>query len=70
MIVTYVSFGISLVINLALLMYYFYKKRHPEKRQLAKDARELLHDLTHGGSVVRISVIDPMGLMIYRGSEK
>jgi len=69
MIITYVALGVSLALNLVVLILYK-KKPQNNKKQLATDARQLLHDLTHGGSVVRISVIDPSGLMIYRGNEQ
>jgi len=46
------------------------KRKSSNKKQLTTDARQLLHDLTGGGSVVKVSVIDPEGLMIYRNARK
>jgi cell division protein FtsB len=40
------------------------------KKEPTLDARQLLHDLTHGGAVVKVSVIDPSGLLIYRGGAR
>jgi hypothetical protein len=40
------------------------KKR---KRVLTVEAKDLLHDLTNGGAIVKVTVIDPGGLLIYRG---
>ena len=45
-------------------LYQHYKTK--KSKPIAQDARQLLHDLTKGGAVVRVSVIDPEGLMFYR----
>lgn len=51
----------SLLFNLYLVI-----NKKSTRKPLAQDARALLHDLTQGGAIVRITVIDPDGLMIYR----
>lgn len=45
-------------------------KKLKTRKDLATDARELLHYLTRGGALLRITVIDPEGIMLYRGAGK
>jgi hypothetical protein len=57
---------LALGLSLALNVYFaINQKKNPKK--LAVDAKQLLHDLTQGGAIVKVTVIDPDGLMIYRG---
>jgi len=54
-----VSLTASAVLNLALL-YRLYKK----KNVLTVDAKRLLHELTTGGAVLRIEVLDTSALFL------
>lgn len=57
--------AIFLVVSLA---YNFHQhKESKKKHKLSVDARQLLHDLTNSGAVVRVTVLDPTGLLYYRG---
>jgi hypothetical protein len=61
-------FGSLLIISAATnLWQFFYLKKN--KKKLSTDARQLLNFLTNGGAVVKIEVIDPEGLMFYRGGK-
>lgn len=53
---------VSLIVNAIL----FYTRLRARKQPMAQDARQLLADLTKGGAIVRVEVIDPEGLMVYR----
>jgi len=57
-----------LAFSLALNINQYFNKKKP-KKSLSTDANQLLHDLTRGGSIVKITVIDPAGLMIYKARE-
>ena len=46
---------------------YLYKQIKTPPVQKTIDAKELLADLLKGQSIVKLTVIDPDGLMIYRG---
>lgn len=60
-----IALFILLALSVAGNLYQHNLKKKDKK--LTVDARQLLHDLTAGGAIVRVSVIDPDGLMIYRG---
>ena len=57
-----------LIVSVTLNVYQFRLNKKPKK--LAADAKDLLHDLTNGGAIVKVTVIDPEGLLIYRGSRR
>lgn len=57
--------GTALVLSIAGNVFLFIKHKKTPKT-LGVDARQLLHDLTRGGSVVKLEIIDPSGLLIYR----
>lgn len=57
-----------LLLSCSLNGWFFIQQRRQSKKQpLSVDAKQLLHDLTNGGAIVRVTVIDPEGLMVYRG---
>ena len=63
MLIITVLVSVALVISIGFNI----KPRKSKKPVLATDARQLLHDLSHGGAIVKVTVIDPEGLLIYRG---
>lgn len=56
-------------VSISLNIYAFFFNKKPQKQALSVDAKQLLHDLTHGGAIVKVTVIDPEGLLIYRGAK-
>jgi len=57
---------IALIVSLFLNGWLFYLSRKI-KKEPTQDARELLHYLTKGGALVRLEILDPSGLLFYRG---
>lgn len=64
MLLSLIIVSLCLVISLSFNLYQYKKQKVPMKAQPTLDAEQLLHDLTRGPSLVRISVIDPSNLMI------
>lgn len=62
---TYLSttlFLISLSVN-----WFLWLRMKRKQKELTTDARELLHYLTRGGGVVRVEILDPTKLLLYKG---
>lgn len=55
-----------LAISIGFNLFFFWQKR-TKKPEASLDAKQLLHDLFRGSAVVKIEVIDPTDLLIYRG---
>lgn len=59
------ALAFSLVCNLVLAVLLILSRRRPPKRFDAT-AQDLLHELTHGGAIVRIEVLDKEALLLRR----
>jgi hypothetical protein len=62
-----VALAMSASLNIGFAVWHYIQSKNIQKKPLSTDARELLHHLTNGGGIVRVSVIDPDGLLLYRG---
>lgn len=60
--------SVALVVSLIVNAYLLYTRRLWKRKPPTQDARQLLADLTNGGAIVRVTVIDPEGLMVYRSA--
>lgn len=58
-----VGLGLSIILNVSLVVYILRKRKIPEK---TLDAKELLSDLLSTGAVVRIDRIDPQSIFLRR----
>jgi hypothetical protein len=55
---------LTLSVSFNIQQYFSSKKK---KKVFTVEANDLLHDLTNGGAIVKVTVINPAGLMLYRG---
>ena len=69
----FVSVVVSVFLNVCFLVNLYFKEKElenlteqlnalsekKEKETLTIDAQQILHDMTHGGAVIRITPIDP-----------
>lgn len=59
------ALAVSLVGNVIFVVLLLLSRRRPPKR-LDTSAQDLLHELTHGGAVLRIDVLDKESLILRR----
>lgn len=60
-----IALGVSLFANFAFLVMIYRLRKSPPKRYDVT-AQDLLHELTHGGAVLRIDVLDKESLILRR----
>lgn len=61
------SLSLALALSLGAVVYLLVSLKKAKKAPVpTSDARDLLHSLTAGGAVVRITVLDPEALMLRR----
>lgn len=59
------ALGLSLALN-AIALFAVYRLRKSPPKRLDTTAQDLLHELTHGGAVLRIDVLDKESLILRR----
>ena len=59
-----VALAASLIINIAVLSFFLFRKKQP--KELTTDAKHLLSELTRGNATINIEVLDPDLLFMWK----
>lgn len=68
-----INIAVGSIITLSIILNFYLYRRTKLLRKIPApsiEALQMLHDLTHGGAIVKVTVLDPSGLLIYKGNFK